>query len=82
MLIDKSGIFSYLNTADMMAISNEIKYEFYMDALIYQIAKEVGSLCFIMDDKIDDTIFVGYIIHGKMFMNKMLKYIKQITDEI
>ena len=87
MLVGQGGIVSYLDTADMQLIGKEVEagnknYEFYMDAMIYQIVKEVGSLYFIAGGKIDGILFTGGIAYGKLFMDKLLKYIKPITNKI
>ncbi len=80
-LLREGGLLSYLGTDDIAEVEKRIdsgeKYaELVYNALIYQIAKEVGAYAVVLKGKIDAIIITGGIAHSKKFVNGLKSWIK------
>lgn len=73
-LVGKSGLYSYIGTSDGIEISkrisdNDEEAKFYLEALGYQIIKEIGSLFFVAHGKIDAILLTGGLIKSSDLAN-------------
>lgn len=69
-----AGVQAYLDTADMREVekmieSGDEQAELVYDAMIYQVAKEIGSAFAVLEGKVDYLIFTGGIAHSKRMMD-------------
>lgn len=63
------GLVAYLGTSDILEIERRIesgdeKAKFYFEAMIYQIAKDIGAVATTMNGKVDRVILTGEIAHS------------------
>lgn len=82
-LVTKGGVYSYIGTSSGMEITKRIdsgdkEAEFYLHAMCYRIVKEIGSLFFANNGKIDQLILTGGLTHNP----HVLKYLKEHIPSI
>ena len=80
MLNREGGLLSYLGTDDIVEVEKRIargdkESELIYNAMIYQIAKEVGAYAVVLKGKIDAIIITGGIAHSKNFVEKLKDWI-------
>jgi len=83
-LLREGGLLSYLGTDDIKEVEKRIangdkEAELVYNALIYQIAKEVGAYAVVLKGKIDAIIITGGIAHSKKFVNGLKVWIKFLS---
>lgn len=76
----ESGMLSYLGTDDMKQIEDRIdqgdnEAAITYEAMIYQIAKEIGAYAVVLKGKIDAIIITGGIAHSTRFVDKLKEWI-------
>ncbi|OAA31887.1 butyrate kinase [Kosmotoga arenicorallina S304] len=75
----KGGLISYLGTDNLREVLDKSKYDNYakqvLDAMIYQIAKEIGGLCAIAGGDIDAIILTGGMAYNSDFVERIKSYI-------
>jgi len=87
MLVGKGGLVSYLETSNGQEIESRIKNgdeiaEFYFHSMAYNVIKEIGSLYFAAEGKIDGILITGGLAYSKRFIQYLrdaIDPIKQIT---
>ncbi|MEO0128150.1 MAG: butyrate kinase [candidate division WOR-3 bacterium] len=80
-LLREGGLLSYLGTDDIQEVEKKIargdKYaEQVYNAMIYQIAKEVGAYSVVLKGKIDAIIITGGIAHSEKFVDTLKSWIE------
>lgn len=80
MFVGQGGLMSYLGTDDGQSIETRIGMgdkdaKLVMDAMAYQIAKEVGSLYFIAPRKVDAIILTGGLAYNTYLINTLKVYL-------
>ncbi len=87
MIFREGGLYSYLKTKDFSEIMTMVESgdnyaKEVVDAMIYQIAKEIGAMATVLDGKVDAIIITG----GMAFSGYLIKELKQkigfISSEI
>lgn len=83
MLVGKGGLVSYIGTANGLEIKKRIdngdeKAKFYLQAMAYNVVKEIGSLYFANSGKIDAIILTGGLAYSTMFVDMICSYINPI----
>lgn len=81
MLKGNGGLKAYLGTTDIREVQKMIEEgdEFakvVFDAMVLQLAKNVGSMATVVDGKVDKIIITGGIANSKMFMDALVKKIE------
>ncbi len=81
----KGGMVAYLGTADCRAITEEVqkgnkKFELILDAMTYQIAKEIGAMATVLEGDVDAVILTGGLAFSDFIMEKIIKRVKFIAD--
>lgn len=81
MLLREGGLLSYLGTDDIKEVEKRIgegdRYaEEVYNALIYQVAKEVGAYAVVLKGKIDAIIITGGIAHSEKFVSGLKSWIE------
>ena len=85
MVTGKGGCVAFLGTNDMYELEirayEKDDKEAYkiLDIMIYQVAKEIGSLAPVVDGKVDAILVTGGIAHGKPIMERLIKRIEFIA---
>jgi len=84
MLTGGGGLVAYLNTTDAQevekCIANGDKYaEQVYNAMIYQIAKEIGACAAVLDGKVDAIALTGSIAYSDYLVGRLIKKISFIA---
>lgn len=80
-LLRQGGMLSYLKTDDIQAIEERIakedkEAELVYNAMIYQIAKEIGAYAVVLKGKIDAIIITGGIAYSENFVQKLKEWVR------
>jgi len=80
----EGGLLSYLGTDSIEAVEKRIdkgdkEAAAVYDAMIYQIAKEVGAYSVVLKGKIDAIIITGGIAHSKTFVEKLKSWVSFLS---
>jgi butyrate kinase len=83
-LIKDAGLISYLGTNDLrdvlaMRKQNDAKAHFIFDALVYQIAKEIGAMTAAMAIRPDAILITGGMAHSKDMIDGIKSYVSFIA---
>jgi butyrate kinase len=83
MLVGQGGLISYLGTANVKTIEARIQHKdrlakFYLQAMCYQIVKEIGGLYFAANGKIDQLIITGGIAYSQTVIRFLKKYLNSL----
>jgi len=70
MITGQGGIVAHLGTNDMITVSREAEqgnepYRTVLDAMLYNVAKQVGAMYVALDGQVDAIIYTGGISHSK-----------------
>ena len=87
LLFKKGGVFSYIDTIDMrkaveMIEAGNEEAKVVIDALIYQVCKEVGANAAVLEGKMDGLIITGGIAQNPYVMlrlEKKLEWLHEVT---
>ncbi len=76
----ESGLKGYLGTNDVREVVKRIKNgdkeaKLILDAMFYQVSKEVGAMAAVLDFNVKAVIFTGGIAHGEYAMSKLRKHL-------
>ncbi|MCC5912359.1 MAG: butyrate kinase [Clostridiaceae bacterium] len=77
-LSNKGGFYSYFGTKDareveVMAESGNEEANIVLDALAYQVAKEIGAMATVLMGEVDKIILTGGIAYSKRIVNDIIK---------
>lgn len=77
--IGKGGLVAYLGTNDLrealrMAQNNK-KADLIVEAMAYQIAKEIGGMCAVLSGAVDAIILTGGMSHSMNFVDRIKSYV-------
>lgn len=72
------GVVAYLNTNDMrdvvkMMEAGDEKAKLIFDAMIYQVAKEIGSMATVVSGRVDAILLTGGIAYSKLITDAIVK---------
>ena len=84
-LTKNSGIKAYLGTNDMQEVVKRVKAgdkkaTSIYNAMIYQIAKEIGAMSTVLEGRVDGIIFTGGLAYADFTINKIWQRVNFITD--
>ena len=84
MVTGEGGLVAYLGTnsaydVEMRAIQGDEKAKFYFDAMAYQVAKSIGSMCPALKGDVEAILITGGIAHSKYFVNKIIERVYRIA---
>ncbi|MBB6462510.1 butyrate kinase [Flammeovirga kamogawensis] len=85
MVVGRGGLYAYLGTNDAKAIREaaergEEKELEIMNAMIYQVAKEICSLTVSLENNINAILLTGGLAHGKWITDRITEKVKHISD--
>ncbi len=73
MLCGAGGIVAYLGSNDMMEVEKKAaadeNWKYYMDAMSYQVAKEIGAMAAVLKGRVDAILLTGGIAYSKPITN-------------
>jgi butyrate kinase len=80
----KGGLYGYLGTTSLTTIEKRIaegdeKASFIMYAMAYQLAKEIGGMCTVLDGKPDAIILSGELFNNSGFTRDLSRKIEKIA---
>lgn len=80
----KGGLYGYLGTTSLTTIEKRIaegdeKAAFIMYAMAYQLAKEIGGMCTVLDGKPDAIILSGELFNNSSFTRDLSRKIEKIA---
>ncbi len=84
MITARSGLYGYLGTTNLNTIEKRVnegdeKAGFIMYAMAYQLAKEIGAMCTVLDGKPDAIILSGDLFHQQVFTAHLTKKVEKIS---
>ncbi|SNS40422.1 butyrate kinase [Anaerovirgula multivorans] len=80
----KGGLYSYFGTMDVrevegMANNGNQQADIVLDALAYQVAKEIGAMSAVLMGEVDRIILTGGIAYSKRIVDDIIKRVKFIA---
>ena len=83
MLAGQGGLVSYLGTSNGLEIKKRVEAgdeqaKFYLDAMAYQVVKEIGQLYFVAGGKVDAILLTGGLAYNPMFVDMIKSRINPI----
>lgn len=84
LLAGKSGLVSHLNTNSMIEALKLAETDEYaskvIQAMIYQIAKQVGSMASVLKGNVDQILITGGLAYNSTFVNQIIENVNWIAD--
>ncbi len=82
-ILKNGGVSAYLGTNDMrkvekMMASGDEFAALVLDSMAYQVAKEIGAMCAVLDGRVDAIVLTGGLAHSNRFTGS----IKQRVDRL
>lgn len=75
MIHGEGGLMAYLGTQDVKEVEEKAKtdekYAFYLDAMIYQICKQIGAMTTVLCGKVDVILLTGGIAYSESIVQKI-----------
>ena len=83
-LISKGGFYSYFGTKDArevetMALAGNQQANIVLDALAYQVSKEIGAMAAVLEGNVDRIILTGGIAYSKRIVEDIIRRVKFIA---
>jgi butyrate kinase len=84
LVTEQGGIQAYLGTKSLNQVLSMIdegdeQATFIMDAMAYQIAKEIGSMAAVLEGRVDAILIMGSIMNSKFFTTQLMRRIDKIA---
>ncbi len=84
MIVGKGGMMAYLGTNDAYVAEREAKdgdekYLRVMEAMAYQVAKEIGGMSTVLKGEVDGILITGGIANSKWFCNLIIERVYRIA---
>jgi butyrate kinase len=84
-LYGAGGVFAYLGTKDIREVARRIEAgddyaKFIFDAMIYQIAKEIGAMGSVLEFDLDGIIITGGIAHQTYLVEELTRKTRRIAN--
>lgn len=78
------GLVAYLGTSDVQEVERRIDAgdkdaDFYFDAMIYQIAKDIGGMATVMNGQVDRVILTGEIARSQRLVERLCRRVEFIA---
>jgi butyrate kinase len=80
----KGGIYSYLGTVDLRkvesrAAAGDAQAQLVFDALVYQVAKEIGGLAAALDGEVDGIVLTGGLARSEQLVSALSRKVRFIA---
>ena len=86
-LIGEGGVFAYLGTKDIRDVEHEIidgnkKAKYIIEAMAYQVSKEIASCTAVLEGRVDAIIITGGVAHSSRVVSLISDRIGFITPNV
>jgi butyrate kinase len=83
-LFREGGLYSYLGTKDLLEVERRIdrgdsNAELVFDAMVYQIAKEIGAMAAVLRGRVDAVLLTGGMAHSDRLINALTDFVSWIA---
>lgn len=83
-LFRESGLYAYLGTRDLIEVEKRIaagdsKAALVWEAMIYQIAKEIGAMAAVLQGRVDAVLVTGGMAHSGQLVNTLCGFVDWIA---
>ncbi len=80
----RGGVYSYLETVDLQEVESRVqkgdrKSRLVLEAMIYQIAKEIGAMAAALDGEVDAIVLTGGIAHSEYLTGHLHRKVRFIA---
>ncbi|MCC8089484.1 MAG: butyrate kinase [Rikenellaceae bacterium] len=87
MLVGEGGVVAHLGTNDMMPVrkmarEGDAKYKLIVDAMHYNIGKEIGSMAAVLHGKVDAILITGGMAHSAMTTDAIREMVEFIAPVV
>jgi butyrate kinase len=84
LITEQGGVKAYLGTKSLSEVTAMVdegdeQATFIIDAMAYQIAKEIGSMAAVLEFDVDAVLIMGSIMNNKFFTDKLITRIRKIA---
>ncbi len=84
LLFRHGGLYSYLGTRDLVEVERRIKSgdalaKTVFEAMLYQIAKDIGAMAVVLGGKVDSLLFTGGMAHSQQLVTLLSDYTNWIA---
>ena len=84
LITEQGGILGYLGTKSLgqvlaMVDEGDEQATFILDAMVYQIAKEIGAMATVLEGNVDAILVMGAIMNSRFFSKQLLRRIEKIA---
>jgi butyrate kinase len=84
LLCRDGGLYSYLGTKDLVDVERRIgdgeaKARTVFEAMVYQIAKEIGAMATVLQGRVDAVLFTGGMAHSHSLLSMLAGRVKWIA---
>lgn len=84
LLFHDAGLYSYLGTKDLQEVEHRItsgdaKAAIVYEAMVYQIAKEIGAMATVLDGKVDALLLTGGMAHSQRLVSAISEHVAWIA---
>lgn len=84
LLFCESGLYSYLGTKDLEEVERRIdggeaEARTVFDAMVYQIAKEIGAMAAVLHGRVDAVLVTGGMAHSQRLIEALTEYVSWIA---
>jgi butyrate kinase len=84
LLFREGGLYSYLGTKDLMEVERrmacgEATAKTVFDAMIYQIAKEIGAMAAVLHGRVNAVLVTGGMAHSQRLIEVLTEYVSWIA---
>lgn len=87
LITSEGGYAAYLGTDDINEIDKRINAGdetamFYSNALAYQVSKEIGAMCTVLEGEVDAILLSGNIFNSERFIKNVTHRVEKIADVV
>lgn len=87
MLVGHGGLMAHLGTSDMISALQMVdqgdgRAKLVVEAMVYNVAKEIGSMLVVLKGKVDAVILTGGIAHSNVVVESIKSYIAPFVKVI
>ena len=84
LITENGGILAYLGTKSLSQVLSMVdegdeQATLILDAMAYQVAKEIGSMATVLDCNVDAILIMGAILNSKFFTQHLMRRIEKIA---
>ncbi len=85
MIRGEGGLYGYLGSSSGYEVDKRVqngdeKARFYFEAMAYQVAKSIGSMCMTFPEKVDAVLITGAMANSKFLVDSLVSRIAKIGN--